>query len=86
MSLLPQAACTGGGGVRAWLLSTLAPTLAAGLGATFPGSVPVWESGLSDSAHPADKLTLGEEWQAHLATDLELHFSNLSFSNKALLI
>lgn len=36
-------ACTGGGGVRAWLLSTLAPPLAAGLGATFPGSVPVWE-------------------------------------------
>ena len=30
--------------------------------------------GLSSSAHPADKLTLGEEWQAHLAIDLELHF------------
>ena len=29
--------------------------------------------GLSSSAHPADKLTLGEEWQAHLATDLEPH-------------
>lgn len=29
--------------------------------------------GPSSSAHPADKLTLGEEWQAHLATDPEPH-------------
>lgn len=67
-------ACTGGGVfVLGFSLPLLLPWL---LGWGPPSQVLslCGSPGLSSSAHPADKLTLGEEWQAHLATDLELHF------------